>query len=145
MLTASIPRIWQMELNIKRFKHMRFAAINDSTGVSYYMKEDDDGELRMTVLVRSISERDLGVQVTSDLKNSEQADIAAEKAIRVLGMLKNSFTLRDTILWKRLYTNYVRPHLEFSIKVWNPYMKGDIKTFEQAQRRATRIPHALNK
>ena len=71
--------------------------------------------------------------------------MAAAKANRVLGMLKHSFTSRDFVLWKRLYTTYVRPHLEFSIEVWNPYMKGDIKTLEQVQRRATRIPHVLKK
>ena len=135
-----------MELNIKKLKHMRFAAINDSTDVSYYMEEDDYvGKLRQPVLVRSVSERDLGLQVSSDLINREQAEMDAAKANRGLGMLKNSFTSRDPVLWKRLYATYVRPHLEFSIQVWNPYMKGDIKTLEQVQRRATRIPHILKK
>ena len=79
-----------MELNIKKCKHIRFAANNDSTDVSYYIEEDDSvRNLRQTDLVRSDSERDLGVQVSSDLKNREQAEMAAAKANKVLGMLKN--------------------------------------------------------
>ena len=77
-------------------------------------KEDNIGNLR------SFSERDLGIQVSSDLKNREQAEMAAAKANKVFGMLKNSFTSRDPVLWKRLYTTYVRPH-EFSIQAWNSY------------------------
>ena len=33
----------------------------------------------------------------------------------VLGMLKNNFVSRDPELWKRLYTTYVNPHLEYAI------------------------------
>ena len=60
-------------------------------------------------------------------------------------MLKNAFTSRDPSLWKRLYTTYVRPHLEFAIQAWNPYRTRDIKTLEDIQRRATRIPHDLKR
>ena len=107
------------------------------------MKVDDNVDnLMQTVLVRSVSERDLGVQVSSDLKNREKAEMAASKANRVLGMFKNSFTSRDPVIWK---STYVQLLFEFSIQSVNPYMKGDIKTLEQVQRRATRIPHILKK
>ena len=63
------------------------------------MEEDYTVEnLRQTVLVRSVSERDLGFQVSSDLKNREQAEMDAAKANRVLGMLKNSFRSRGSVL-----------------------------------------------
>ena len=58
-------------------------------------------------------------------------------------MLKNTFVSRDPELWKRLYTTYVRPHLEYAIQVWNPYAKKDVATLEKVQRRATKIPHLL--
>ena len=49
---------------------MRFAANNDSTDVSYYMEEEDNvGNLRQAIIVWSASERDLGDQVSSELKN----------------------------------------------------------------------------
>ena len=104
--------------------------------------DDNVDNLMQTVLVRSVSERDLGVQVSSDLKNREKAEMAASKANRVLGMFKNSFTSRDPVIWK---STYVQLLFEFSIQSVNPYMKGDIKTLEQVQRRATQMPLVLKK
>ena len=48
-------------------------------------------------------------------------------------------------MWKKLYTAYVRPHLEFAVPVWNPYTEEDINTLEKIQRRATKISHNLKK
>ena len=42
---------WQMKLNIKKCKHMRFSPNNDSLYVSFYMEEEGNiGNLRQTVL-----------------------------------------------------------------------------------------------
>ena len=37
----------------------------------------------------------------------------------------------------------MRPHLEFAISVWNPFLKRDINILEKVQRRATRMPKLL--
>ncbi len=50
---------------------------------------------------------------------------------------------RDANLWKKLYTTYVRPQLEYAIPVWTPYMHKDIDCLEKIQHRATKIPHSL--
>ena len=42
-------------------------------------------------------------------------------------------------MWKKLYTTYVRPHLEFAIPVWNPYHMGHIDILERVQHRDTKI------
>ena len=46
---------------------------------------------------------------------------------------------REIVVWKKLYTMYIRPHLEFAAPVWNPYLEGDINTLERVQNRATKI------
>ena len=61
----------------------------------------------------------------------------------MLGMLKRTFATRNKDIWKKLYTTYVRPHLEFAVSAWNPYLKKDIETLEKVQRRATRISPAI--
>jgi len=73
----------------------------------------------------------------------DQANYAASKANRVLGMLRKTFISRDSQLWKNLYTSLVRPHLEYAVPVWNPYLEGDISTIENVQERAARIPTSL--
>ena len=75
-----------------------------------YTIGDQDGERRK--LTRTSNERDLGVQISKDLKPHDQVCKMALTTNRVLGVLKNTFVSRDPELWKRLYTTYVRPHLE---------------------------------
>ena len=38
---------------------------------------------------------------------------------------------------------YIRPKLEFTAPVWNPYSCRDIDELEKVQRRATRVAHKL--
>ena len=42
-----------------------------------------------------------------------------------------------------MYTTYVRPHLEFAIQAWSPYLSKDKAVIEKVQHRATKIPHVL--
>ncbi len=46
-------------------------------------------------------------------------------------------------MWKKLYTTYVRPHFEFAVPVWCPYLKGDIAEIEKVQICATKIAHVM--
>ena len=48
-------------------------------------------------------------------------------------------------LVRLLYVSLVRPHLEFAVPVWNPYMKKDIEKLENIQHRATRLAPNLRK
>ena len=54
-------------------------------------------------------------------------------------MLKKAFVSRTLVIWKTLYTTYIRPHLEFAISAWKPYLKKDITILERVQHRVTKI------
>ena len=86
-------------------------------------------------------EKDQGVLIRSDLKWEDQVRYAASKANRVLGMLKKTFMCRDSDLWKKLYISLVRPHLEYAVQVWNPYLAKDIELIEKVQRNQNSNQH----
>ena len=98
-----------------------------------------------TTLEATTSERDLGIQITNDLKVETQSIIASCKANQMLGILKHTFQSRDASLWKQLYSSYIRPLLEFAIPAWNPHLAKDEQIIELIQRRATKIPDKLKK
>jgi len=68
------------------------------------------------------NEKDLGVWISSDLKWIKQCSNAANKAMSVLRMIKRSFSYISTESFKILYNTYVRPHLEYCVQIWNPYL-----------------------
>ena len=90
-------------------------------------------------------EKDLGIWTTSSLKPSLHCDKAAASATRVLGMLKRIFTMISKGLFIFLYKTYVRPHLEYSVQLWCPYLARDIDTLQRVQRRVTRLVPRLSK
>jgi ribonuclease P/MRP protein subunit RPP40 len=77
--------------------------------------------------------------ISSDLIWTHHVKYCANKANKILGMLTRTFEYRDLDIIKSLYTTFVRPHLEFAVAVWNPYLKGDIEILEKVQRRATKL------
>ena len=77
------------------------------------------------------------------MKPTYQVNNAASKANSMLGLLKSIFQTRDQNIWKKLYSCYVRPQIEFAVPCWSPYAKKDINTLEKVQQRATKIPNSL--
>ena len=85
------------------------------------------------------SEKDLGVLISDDLKPRNQVNYSASKANSILGLLKRTLTTRDSHTWKKLYTCYIRPLIEFAVSSWNPYTKQDQITLEKVKKRATKV------
>ena len=119
---------WQMKFNADKCKVIHFGG--DSTS-NYVM----DGKR----LENIHEEKDLGVLIHKTLKPEKQCQAAAGRANRVLGMLKRNITSRKKEVILPLYRTLVRPHLEYGVQFWNPYLVKDIKLLENVQRRATRM------
>ena len=110
---------------------MRTYTGNGNLDVNYKMGD--------TVLGTTVKEKDLGVTISTDMKDSEQLFIAASKGNQILGLIRRNITYKDKMLIIPLCKEIVRPHLEYCIQAWRPYRKKDIDTLERIQRRATKI------
>ena len=83
--------------------------------------------------------RDLGVQVSSDLRPRKQYTEARNRANRVLGFIGRSIKSRSAeVIWK-LYLALVRSHLDYVVQFWSPYYRIDIALLESVQRRMTKM------
>ena len=71
-------------------------------------------------LSESQCERDLGVLISKNLKFDAHVKQAAAKASLVLGQLKRTFKYWTLSTFKKLYSAYVRPHLEHAAPFWSP-------------------------
>ena len=79
------------------------------------------------VELKSVTEeKDLGVVVTDNLKVSSQCVEAASKASKVLGMIRRQFRILDKSSFMLLYKGFIRPHLEYAVQAWSPYLRKDI-------------------
>ena len=84
-------------------------------------------------------ERDLGIVFDGDLKFTLHVNQIVMKANRVLGIVKHTFASRDTQTVRLLYATLVRPILDYSSTVWNPYLMKNIRKLEAIQRKATKL------
>ena len=84
-------------------------------------------------------EKDLGVHITDDLKQYKHVAETVKKANKILGMIKRTITCKNTQNIMSYYKTLVRPILDYSSGIWNPYHKKDIEKLEKVQRRATKI------
>ena len=85
----------------------------------------------------------MGVIMSKDLKWEKQCIAAVKKGNRLLGMIKRNFIDRSKETMLALYKSMARPHLEYCIPIWSPYLMKDIKLIEGVQRRATKLAEGI--
>jgi hypothetical protein len=125
---------WQMSFNYDKCKVMHFGKKNREQTFTMSLGQGEQPH----VIEKSLVERDLGLMVSSDLKWATQVEKATKAAKTIIAQIRKSFSYFDADLVRLLlHVSLVRPHLEFAIPVWNPYMKKDIEKLENIQHRAT--------
>ena len=126
-------KIWQLKFNVDKCKIMHLGRKNPRA----------EYKISDTVLTSVSEERDLGVIISDDLKVGRQCHRAAGNASRMLGCIGRGINSRKREVLMPLYRALVRPHLEYCVQYWRPYLQKDIETLERVQRRATKLVHGL--
>ncbi|ORD92985.1 hypothetical protein ECANGB1_2036 [Enterospora canceri] len=118
-----------MDFNIDKCKVMNIGRENPQNRYN----------INRVMLNRSECERDLGVQVSSDLRPRKQCIEARNRANRLLGFITRSIKSRSAEVILKLYLALVRPHLDYAVQFWSPYYRMDIILLESVQRRMTKM------
>ena len=88
-------------------------------------------------------EKDVGVLVHKSLKPSRHCKKGADTANAVLRQLARNFHYRDRHIFKKLYMQYVRPHVEFASTAWSPWTESDKQYIEKVQIKAVNMISGL--
>ena len=88
--------------------------------------------------------KDLGVVMDSRLKFDKHIGEISRKATGVLASIKRTMTYMNKNVFIGLYKSLVRPLLETSVSVWNPYMVKHVKQLEAVQRTATKLVRGIS-
>ena len=131
---------WQLPLNSQKCKELRLGISKDSAE-AYILSSHDNKE---TSISRVEEMKDLGVVMDSKLKFDKHIAEISRKATGVLASIKRTMTYIDRNVFIGLYKSLVRPLLETSVSVWNPYMVKDVKQLEAVQRRATKLVRGIS-
>ena len=99
-------RKWQLRFNQKKCKVMHLGQYNHHYDYTITSGGKD------TTMGEITNERDLGVQIDHDLKFDQQVEMVANKANKMLGLIRRSFKYLYGPTMKKLYTSLVRPILE---------------------------------
>jgi ABC-type transporter MlaC component len=113
-----------------------------------------DYEMAGSVLDKTREEKDLGVIVSDTLKTTAQAALTALSVLGQItrafqyhdkqkGQITRAFHYHDKQTFEQLYKQYVRPHLDFAVQAWSPWLQADIKVLERVQQRAVKMVSGL--
>ncbi len=81
--------------------------------------------------------RDLGVIISSDLTFSQHCSVISKRAFVKSSLIFRCFLNSNSEHLLRCYKVYVRPLVESTCEVWNPFYRKDINLLESVQRRFT--------
>ena len=121
-----------MEFNTKKCEILSFSRKTAVKTIHHpYM-------LHNTILKRVQSAKYLGVTFTTSLSWNKHIANITSKGNRMLGLLRRNLNIGSEDLRQKAYSTLVRPLLEYSGTVWDPYTLVNIDKLEKVQRRAAR-------
>ena len=130
--------MWNLYFNVTKCKVMHIERKNEET--DYKMKVNENEYRR---IVKCNEEKDLGVIFAKSFSFDVHIQSCVNKANKMIGIIKRTFTFLDKEIFSNLDKALVRPHLEYGNVIWFPYLKRQSVTIERVQRRGTRLISTL--
>ena len=97
-----------------------------------------DYQLHGKTLQTTKNAKYLGLNISDDLTWSRHINQTAAKGNNTLKFIKRNIQTHNSKIKEAAYKTYVRPLLEYSSSVWDPWQKKYIKSLEMVQHRAVR-------
>ena len=128
---------WLLTFHPEKCVNLRISLSKDPGTHTYHLGDNN---------LKNVEEvRDLGVNVDSKLKFQTHISGKVNKANQLWGAIKKAFKHMNPDIFKKLFCAHIRPHLEYAVQFWSPYLRKSINQIESVQRRATKnIPGFQN-
>ena len=123
-----------MRIHPEKCKTMTISSTGRSSGAVYTVTTNQ----HTMDINRVTEEKDLGITVDNSLSFDTHIDTVTNKANRMAGLIRRTFTHLDSKSFVLLFKALVRPVLEYGQAVWKPYLRKHINKLESVQRRATK-------
>ena len=107
-------KTWCMRLNVQKCFFLQYVPQNRSR--ASLPKYSIDGVL----LENREKASDLGIIIQNNLKFHDQVAKACKKANTQINIIRRNFKSRNPKFLESKYNMHIRPHIEYSIQVWNP-------------------------
>ena len=124
-------KTWQMRFNIDKCHRMSITRRRKPINFDYRMEGKP--------IIKSPTEKYLGVVLSEDLRWNAQCKEVRSKASRILGILKRNLGPCSKEVKTRAYHAMVRPRLEYATAAWNPHTDKNVDSLEMVQRQAARF------
>ena len=121
--------IWNLSFHPEKCKVMRIGS-NKEDLYNYSMNGN--------ILNYTEEECDLGLTIDCKLNFESHISSKINKANKIMGLIRRSFTFLDKHTFNKLFKAFVRPNLEYANTVWDAKLKRTKNLIENVQRRATK-------
>ena len=125
---------WNLYFNMDKCKVMHIGKAN--ARFDYYMQKNVN---EVTLINKCTKEKHIGVIFDENLSFDAHIQSTINKANSMTGIIRRTFTYLNKNSLVKLYCALVRPHVEYGVKIWFPYLKRQSVAVEKVQRRVTKI------
>ena len=92
-------------------------------GIFYNITHTDKYTLHWQELENVLAEKDLGVILDAELKVCEHILVKIKQANALVGLIRRTFSSLDGPLFKKLFSTFIRPHLEYDKVICTPHLE----------------------